>query len=106
MRLLQIKDRPNYWVSTDGDVYHYKNAKYIKMKPHLHGGYYRICIQGCKYYISHLVLDAFKPNNNKKLKAYHIDGDKRNNKLTNLIWATPSQIQLWARMLPEYRARE
>lgn len=106
MRLLQIKDHPNYWVSTDGDVYKYKNGKYKKCNAYTDGGQLRVCIDGVYRYISRLVMQAFKPSTDKrKKKVYHVDGDKFNNKLTNLIWATDSEIQLFSSYTKEYRKK-
>lgn len=87
-------------ISTDG--------RWGKMKRELHGGilrhlkhtggYLRVTLwhNGAfkNHYVHKLVLEAFVgPRPNGKQVA-HNDGDKANNRLSNLRWASPSENQL------------
>jgi hypothetical protein len=40
-----------------------------------------------------LIAEAFIPNENNKIEVNHIDGNKKNNAITNLEWATRKENQ-------------
>lgn len=95
---------PNYEVSNLGDVrstnYNKtgmtKKLKLIKTS----GGYLTVTLS-CNHVqkrekVHRLVAKAFIPNPENKQEVNHKDGNKTNNRLDNLEWATRSENQLHA----------
>ena len=82
-----------YSVSTDGQVYTYKYKKVLK--PRSKKGYLNVSLSKNKkrkeFKIHRLVAMSFIPNPENKEQVNHIDGDKSNNKVTNLEWVTQSE---------------
>lgn len=75
-------------------TYHYRKSRYFEVKPKK-DGYLGVTLsfngkvqQVC---IHQLVARAFLPNPENKPQVNHIDGDKSNNKVTNLEWVTASE---------------
>lgn len=70
------------------------------LAPHFVGGYIQYELsknnQSKEYKAHRLVAQAFLLNPEKKREVNHIDGDKYNNHLENLEWATTSENQLHA----------
>lgn len=80
-------EEPNYYVSSLG---RFKNSKGIIMenyKPH-HSGYIYLRVNKEKYALHRLVAFTFLQNPENKPFVNHIDGNKTNNCLANLEWAT------------------
>ena len=75
----------NYFVSNYGRIK--KKEEIRKLKPNAHG-YIKIKINNKSYSVHRLVALVFIPNIENKEFVNHIDGNKTNNKLTNLEWAT------------------
>ncbi len=76
-----------YYVSTLG---RFKNSKGIIMenyKPH-HTGYIFVRVNIQKFSLHHLVASTFIENPHSKPVVNHIDGNKTNNSVINLEWAT------------------
>lgn len=65
------------------------------LRPRIHNGYLRVALQingtRAEQSIHRLVASAFIPNNNNFPQVNHKDGNKINNKSSNLEWCTPSQ---------------
>lgn len=70
----------DYIVLENGDVF--KKLKRINNKR----GYHDVSIYGNKIKLHRVVMEAFKGKS--KLTVDHIDGDKKNNNLTNLRYMT------------------
>ena len=82
----------NYEVSQNGEV---RNAttKHIKSLRKSERGYLRVTLypSGKTYSIHRLVAITWLDNNNKLPSVNHKDGNKLNNKVSNLEWCTPKE---------------
>lgn len=65
------------------------------MSPEIASGYYRVIFSKngiiTKHIVHRLVATAFMPNLENKPQVNHIDGNKLNNHILNLEWATSSE---------------
>ena len=97
----QIKEYPDYVITSGGEVISFRRYSDGRtMKPDTVQGYKAVGIinsTGRKAQKIHrLVAQAFIPNLCNKAQVNHKDGDKANNNLWNLEWATPRENQLHA----------
>ena len=76
---------PSYEVSDDGQV---RNAsgRLLKLQPS--NGYLRVELGRKKYRVHHLVLTAFVGPCPPGQEAAHLNGDRQDNRVTNLAWKT------------------
>jgi hypothetical protein len=85
-----------YWLNRSGKVF---NGSRI-LKPWIHNGYYELTLQinGKKKHfpIHKLIGDNFIPNPESKRCLDHINGDRLDNRIENLRWATNSE-NMWNR---------
>lgn len=103
--VLEIPNHPNYYISDSGKVYKaLSNGRGLKeLQANMSNGHARVSIDGENYYLARLVLETFDPPYDRGLKTFHIDGDYSNNDLMNLVWLTPSEVQLYSSYSLEYR---
>lgn len=98
----KVKDFPNYSVSSLGKV---RNDKTNTLKTFQvdKDGYFRLELyygkKRRKTGVHRLVAEAFIPNKNKKPQVNHIDGNKQNNSVKNLEWATVGENNLHCRRI-------
>lgn len=99
--LLKVREVfvPIYWTSGKYDVSNTGNVRRVGgkvLKPALVAGYPRVTVGGKNCHIHRLVAIAFIPNPENKPCVNHKDGDKQNNHVSNLEWATYSENELHA----------
>ena len=95
---IEGKDTKGYYISSLG---RFKNNKGIIMenyKPH-HSGYIYVRVNYDKYSMHYLVASTFIENKDNKPTVNHIDGNKTNNAVSNLEWATYPENNLHARKM-------
>lgn len=73
----------------DGRIFKYKEGSLKVNKSS--NGYGTVCLRGQWYRVHRLVAIAFIPNPHKKKEVNHINGDKMDNRVSNLEWATKSE---------------
>lgn len=108
----EVDQQPEYFVTRSGKVYSKRNCyKYslgkqirrLKTSPDAKG-YPTIAMtfdtltgkQRKTIKVHRLVLSKFIPNTENKQQINHIDGDKRNNHVSNLEWCTQTENQIHA----------
>lgn len=84
----QMPEHPEYKVSNGGDV---MAPSGCLLKPHPTNGYQRVSLGNTQRYVHRLVLEAFVGPCPPGKQCRHLNGDKADNKLTNLAWGTPSE---------------
>ena len=95
-RRKQIPGFSKYSVTDKGDVYSYLGTKPRKLKPLTNNcGYHQVNLYDDKgarkaKLVSRLVLETFLGKPASNMDASHIDGDRTNNKLSNLVFESHS----------------
>lgn len=90
----KINGFPNYSVSTEGEIRN-DARKELKSPTKNHSGYLVVDLysngERYKKRVSRLVGEAFVENPKNKTQINHIDGNKDNNRASNLEWVTPEE---------------
>lgn len=87
----QIKDYPNYYITTLGRVWSTHTNKWLKPIEQIRGAHKRLYVslgKGNKCYIHRLVAETFIPNPNNLPEVDHKDTNGLNNAVNNLQWCT------------------
>ena len=84
-----------YYITEDGKCYNSKTNKWLKGQVKNYLTYYITLPTGDKkrIYAHRAVAQAYIPNPNNKREVNHIDGNRLNNCIDNLEWATPKENQ-------------
>lgn len=91
-----IEGFENYEVCDDGSVFSLKRNRYLTPKK-VGGGYYQVRLykdhdlHGSYFYVHRLVAEAFLDKVDGKNEINHIDGNKKNNSISNLEWVNRNE---------------
>ena len=90
-----IKDFPEYEISNYGRVKSNKFNKQKIIKQSKSKGYFKVClsVDGINYHrrIHRLVLENFIGECLDNMEGSHLDGNKENNNLQNLVWESTTE---------------
>ena len=88
---ITVKGCPEYEVSNMGHVRNKGTKKRLTAHPNGGAGYLKVKLYGKSKYVHRLVAESFYPERSgEELYVNHLNGDKTDNRLSNLQWVTPS----------------
>ena len=90
-----LKENENYSINEKGEIKNNITKKILSPSINKDSGYYQIDLwknnKSRKYTLHRLVASNFIPNLENKPTVDHIDGNRLNNNVSNLRWATYSE---------------
>lgn len=90
-----LKENENYSINEKGEIKNNITKKILSPSINKDSGYYQIDLwknnKSRKYTLHRLVANNFIPNLENKPTVDHIDGNRLNNNVSNLRWATYSE---------------
>ena len=90
-----LKENENYSINEKGEIKNNITKKILSPSINKDSGYYQIDLwknnKSRKYTLHRLVASNFIPNLENKPTVDHIDGNRLNNDISNLRWATYSE---------------
>lgn len=92
--MIVLKEFPNYTIDINGNVFDIEKNKYCHFNKDNYGYILVNLRKNNNWYkrkVHRLLALAYLPNPNNKCDVNHIDGNKSNNNLSNLEWATRSE---------------
>lgn len=88
----KIERNQNYSINERGQVRNDSTGKILSQNLNKSNGYLMVSLwkdnEGTNYAVHRLLAEAFIPNPENKPTVDHKDGNRQNNRLTNLRWAT------------------
>ena len=106
-----VKSAPNYEISNNGSVRNTKTGKMLKIATN-NNGYHLVCLsynnKKQTAYIHRLVAEAFVATDlyMRTSVVNHIDGNKSNNTIKNLEWATYAENAYHGKARVKVKAKE
>ena len=83
----QVKNHESYIVSNLGNVINLETGRMLKQRFD-RDGYKRLNLKGKIVNVHRITANVFIPNPQNKPCVVHIDGNRANNNVSNLRWAT------------------